>query len=136
MLVQLRQQFNVVHPGDDFSKFSLLVLPDHIPLEPGLSEKLKIYLAHGGKLLATALSGLHEDGTRPWLPLGIEPQGWSHYTTSYFRFVGMESDHVMYERGSTSARPWMVRFWLRWSNPTLSGPGTISPRITRPRPTV
>jgi hypothetical protein len=106
MLVQLRQQFNVVHPGDDFSKFSLLVLPDNIPLETGLPEKIKIYLARGGKLLATGLSGLHEDGTRPWLPLGIEPQGWSHYTASYFRFVGMESDHVMYERG-INVRPVM-----------------------------
>jgi hypothetical protein len=104
MLTQLRQQFNVVRPETDLSTFELLVLPDSIPVEGALAEKLGAYLDRGGRLLLSGTSGLSADATRALLPLGIEPEGWSPFTTTYFRFRGETTDHVMYERG-VRARP-------------------------------
>jgi hypothetical protein len=99
MLMQLHQQFEMVHALSDFSKFELIVLPDNIPVDAALSEKLSAYLAQGGKLLVSGTSGMSPDGAQAQLPLGVEPQGLSPFTTSYFRLAGSESDHVMYERG-------------------------------------
>ena len=104
MLVQLRQQFNVVRAENDLSNFELLVLPDSIPVDEALAEKLQAYLAQGGKLLLSGTSGLSADASRTRLPLGIAPEGWSPFTTTYFRFAGETTDHVMYERG-VRARP-------------------------------
>ncbi len=113
MLVQLRQQFNVVRAETDLSTFELLVLPDSIPVDAALAEKLKAYLAQGGKLLMSGTSGLNTDATRTLLPLGIEPEGWSPFTTTYFRFAGETTDHVMYERG-VRARPAAGSQTLAW----------------------
>jgi hypothetical protein len=99
MLMQLGQQFEMVHAQSDFSKYELIVLPDSVQVDSALAEKLQGYLAKGGKLLVSGSSGLNEDATQILLPLGIEPQGFSPFTTSYFRFTGNSSDHVMYERG-------------------------------------
>ncbi len=104
MLVQLRQQFNVVRAETDLSTFELLVLPDSIPVDDALAEKLLAYLVQGGKLLLSGTSGLSADASRTLLPLGIAPEGWSPFTTTYFRFAGETTDHVMYERG-VRARP-------------------------------
>ena len=104
MLVQLRQQFNIIRPQADFTAFELLVLADRIPVDEALAEKLLAYLAEGGKLLLSGASGLSEDAAHVLLPQGIEPEGWSPYTTTYFRFSGETTDHVMYERG-VRARP-------------------------------
>ena len=128
MLVQLRQQFNVVWAETDLSAFELLVLPDSIPVDAALADKLKAYLAQGGKLLLSGTSGLNTDATRTLLPLGIEPEGWSPFTTTYFRFAGETTDHVMYERGvraqpaagsQTLARvvePYFERAWDHFSS--------------------
>ncbi len=113
MLVQLRQQFNGVRAETDLSAFELLVLPDSIPVDGELAEKLKAYLAQGGKLLMSGTSGLDEDAIRSLLPLGIEPEGWSPFTTTYFRFAGETTDHVMYERG-VRARPAAGSQTLAW----------------------
>ena len=104
MLMQLRQQFNLVRAESDLSAFELLVLPDSIPVGDALAEKLRAYLAQGGRLLLSGTSGLNGDATRALLPLGVEPDGWSPFTTTYFRFAGESTDHVMYERG-VRARP-------------------------------
>ena len=106
MLTQLRQQFDVVNAGSDWSSYDLLILPDSIPLDPALIRRLRAWLRRGGSLLATGTSGLSADGRRVLLPeLGIQAMGFSPFTTTYVRF-GKEiasgvpaTDHVMYETG-------------------------------------
>jgi hypothetical protein len=138
MLTQLRQQFNGVRPGSDFSQFELLVLPDIIPVDDKLAEKLNAYLAQGGKLLLTGASGLNADATGSLLPLGIQPQGWSPYTTTYFRFNGESSDHVMYERGVRAlplagaevlaqvVEPYFERAWNHFSSHKQTPPDRLT----------
>ncbi|MCC7407869.1 MAG: beta-galactosidase trimerization domain-containing protein [Phycisphaeraceae bacterium] len=110
MLTQLRQQFDVLDPREqDFSRYSLLILPDFVTVDAKLAKRITAYLKRGGVLLATGLSGLSPDGTQKLLPqLGITPKGLSPFTTTYLRFdpsvnavtSGPASDHVMYERGA------------------------------------
>jgi hypothetical protein len=139
MLAQLRQQFNVVRRESDFSQFELLVLPDTIPVDEALSEKLRAYLAQGGKLLLSGASGLDESAMRARLPLGIQPQGWSPYTTTYFRLAGEPSEHVMYERGLRAlpaagseviaqvVEPYFERAWNHFSSHKQTPPDRVSP---------
>jgi hypothetical protein len=138
MLTQLRQQFNVVRRDSDFNSFELLVLPDIIPVDTELADKLTAYLAQGGKLLLTGASGLNADATRSLLPLGIQPQGWSPYTTTYFRFADEPSDHVMYERGVRAqplpaaevlaqvVEPYFERAWNHFSSHKQTPPDRLT----------
>lgn len=124
LLTQLRHQFDVVSEASDLDRYELLILPDAIPLDAALIQRLRAYLRRGGKLLASGTSGLAADGTKLLLPeLGIRPAGLSPFTTTYFRFRG--GDHVMYERGVrvTSAHalarivePYFERAWDHFSS--------------------
>ncbi len=106
MLTQLKVQFDVVQATSKLENYALLVLPDALPLDADLLERLQTYLRQGGKILATGVSGLTADGKQVLLPeLGIEPQGFSPFSVTYIRFgeqvsAGVpETDHVVYESG-------------------------------------
>ncbi len=106
MLTQLKHQFDVVQADSRLEDYELLVLPDGLQVDAGLKSRLEVYLAGGGKILATGTSGLSPDGTELLLPaLGVLPEGISPYSTTYMRFGGQisrdvpDSDHVVYEAG-------------------------------------
>lgn len=146
MLQQLRHQFDLVHPDGDLDKYELIVLADNVRVDKALAARLKQYVKQGGRLLATHLSGLSEDGTRLLLPeLGIKPQGMSPFQTTYLRFgrqIGQgvpKTDHVMYERGvrvlpaertetlASVVEPYFERTWDHFS----SHAQTPADRVTR-----
>ncbi len=118
MLSQLRCQFNTIDPASSFEGYRLIVLPDHVRIDAALARRLRAFVKKGGRLLASGVSGLAEDGrslTLPWLPITL--CGPSPFTTTYIRFsrgvldVGHDpafiaADHAMYERGCrvTAAR--------------------------------
>lgn len=62
MLLELHRFFDVLDPGADFGAYKLLILPDEIPPEPRLVEKLKAYVAAGGAVLASWHSTLGPNG--------------------------------------------------------------------------
>ncbi len=146
MLTQLGHQFDVVHAASDLGRYDLLVLPDCIGVDAALAKRLKAYLKGGGRLLASGLSGLSDDGTKVLLPaLGIAARGMSPYSTTYIRF-GREvaagvppSDHVMYERGvrvlptrgaRTLARvvdPYFERAWDHFCSHRQTPPDKVTP---------
>ena len=112
MLTQLRQQFDVVQPTSEFSRYELLILPDAVKVDDALSAKLHAFLAAGGKLLLTGTSGLTPDGTKSLLPeLPVLPHGMSPFQANYFRvappvleaasdasLVSYDADHILYDR--------------------------------------
>lgn len=135
MLQQLRHQFDLVTPDSDFGRYELILLPDEVDVDRDLAVKIRQYLKDGGKLLATGMSGLSDDGSKLLLPeLGIRPQGMSPFQTTYLRFgreVGQDvppTDHVMYERGvralpaagakvlATVVEPYFDRTWDHFSS--------------------
>lgn len=106
MLTHLKHQFDMVDFDSDLDRYSVLILPDVVPLDAPRLKRLQAYLRQGGKLLDSGQSGLSEDGRRCLVPeLGVRPAGPSPFTVTYFRVrrpfaAGMpETDHVIYDRG-------------------------------------
>jgi hypothetical protein len=65
ILLELHQQFDVVTEKtcDDFSRYDLLVIPDQAVAAPETIERLRQYVANGGKLLLShqALLNMEQD---------------------------------------------------------------------------
>jgi hypothetical protein len=102
----LKLQFDFIPRDRDLCRYELIVLPDDIAVDAALAARLNAYLAAGGRILASGLSGLTADGTGVTLDaLGVVPAGLSPFTATYFRADARvaadlpPSDHVMYERG-------------------------------------
>jgi hypothetical protein len=60
VLEQLKCQFQFLDAGADLAPYSLVILPDEVPVNAALREKLRAYHAAGGSLLVTGRSGLDE----------------------------------------------------------------------------
>jgi len=60
-LEQLKYQFDFLDTGSDFSPYQLIVLPDALVINEPLAEKLRAYLASGGRLLVCNRAGLDEN---------------------------------------------------------------------------
>lgn len=62
LLDKLAVQFDIIDSEQDFTRYPLLLLPDVIPVNETLHRKLQEYLAGGGRVIASYLSGLDETG--------------------------------------------------------------------------
>ncbi len=86
MLCELNCQFDVIDDAMDFSKYRLLILPDTVTLSPELAEKISNYLAGGGKIFSSNISGLDQDKTgfvlKEW---GTEYNGPAPTSIEYFQ---------------------------------------------------
>lgn len=120
MLEDASYQFDVLDSRSDFSAYRMLILPDKIPVDSVLAEKLEMYTAAGGKVLMTFESGLNEPQTafafgpavlRPKQPMDLEGQpvrGRFYVSNNYADYVLSEgalgqglydTEYVMYGRG-------------------------------------
>lgn len=84
----------------DFSKYKLIILPDAIPTQGELKDKLTEYVKNGGKVLCSGSSGVDENG-KFIFDLGVRYIGKSDVLPSYFRpeydAVGLSStSYIMY----------------------------------------
>ena len=61
VLEQLKHQFQFIDAGADFSPYAVVILPDQIAVDEELADRLRGYLAGGGKLLITGESGLDRE---------------------------------------------------------------------------
>ena len=105
ILMELGHQFLILDEWDDFSKFKLLILPDHVYLSERLTDKLERFLENGGRIIASYFSGLYQKTYEPvlrnWPIRSIER---SKYSLNYLRPVegklGLEVeeyDYALYE---------------------------------------
>ncbi len=60
ILEQLKYQFQFLDAGSDLSPYAVVILPDAVPVDAPLAEKLRSFLQAGGKLLISDRSGLDE----------------------------------------------------------------------------
>ena len=125
MLTQLRQQFDFIDREADFSRYRVLILPDSHRIDKGLEQKLRSYLAGGGKLALSCESGLDPEGKRFALPVGADyVSPWMH-DTQYLEVLdaGKERFDAMVEisyeageavkasaNGTVIARSWRAYF--------------------------
>lgn len=66
MLQQLQQQFDLLPPSSDFSNYRVVVVPENVPMNEALRERLQAYLDKGGNAILVGASGFNPE-ERPWL---------------------------------------------------------------------
>jgi len=71
MLEEGSHQFDVLDSSGNFSDYKLLILPDEVRVSAETAEKIEKFLARGGKLIASALSGLNPEGEKFLPSLGV-----------------------------------------------------------------
>jgi len=103
ILLEGKYLFNVIDTDEVFSKYKLIILPDSIVLDENLTQKIKRYVADGGKILATGKSGINENENFA-LDFGADFNGKNEYVPSYirpnFKLLSIEnSAYVMYNQG-------------------------------------
>lgn len=106
MLLEAHYQFDVVDAEMDWSRYKVLVLADKIRLDAALAEKVRAYLAAGGKVIASHRSGLAADRDAFVLPeLGVGYLGEAEFSPDFIAPGDavadgiLRSEHVVYDRG-------------------------------------
>lgn len=95
MLEEAAQQFEIVDSHSDLAPYSVVILPDSIPVNATLAARLKAYLEQGGKLIASFESGLNpEKSAFAFKALGVEMVSEGPRATG-----GKLARGAMYERG-------------------------------------
>lgn len=61
VLLEGQFTFDVLDEQSDFSGYKLLILPDSIPINDALRQRIQDYAANGGKVLLTGKSGINPD---------------------------------------------------------------------------
>jgi hypothetical protein len=61
MLDASAHQFDIIDTGSDLSCYKVIVLPDNIPVNADLAQKLRVFLNRGGALIASFESGMNEE---------------------------------------------------------------------------
>ena len=104
-LQQLRQQFDVIPPNSDLSKYKLVIVPETTGIDERLKAKLQSYLENDGALIVSGPAALDKAG-RPILEeMGIEALGESPYSHTFLHASEKVSKgladygYVMYEKG-------------------------------------
>jgi hypothetical protein len=76
MLKEGGQQFDIIDSGSDFTQYKVIILPDRIPVNSELNDKIENYLAGGGSLIASFESGMNTEGNEIVLKsLGVKLKG-------------------------------------------------------------
>jgi hypothetical protein len=87
MLLELHQQFDVITDHcPDFRKYDVLVIPDRGAALPGVVERLRAFVAEGGKLLLSHEALFNQDAGNFWLAdvMGVDYQGPCTSVPDYF----------------------------------------------------
>ncbi len=84
MLLELKLPFDVIDGFADISSYRLLILPDEIPVDAELANRLNAFVANGGALLLSGRSGLRDDGSFA-LDTGVRATGTVPFTPFYVR---------------------------------------------------
>ncbi len=122
MLQEGKHQFDVIDSKSDFNHYRVLVLPDRVPVEGALAQKLQAFVDAGGALIATFASGMNAAettftldelgvslaGEGPRDPQGDLVRGKEYPSHNYAEYLlpreslreGLPAtEHVMYMRG-------------------------------------
>jgi hypothetical protein len=86
LLCELKYQFDVITPRQDFSGYKLLILPDNLVFNDELANRIDSFIQGGGKIVSSGKSGLNETveyfSLKSW---GVKYNGPSQYDPAYFR---------------------------------------------------
>lgn len=104
-LQQLRQQFDILPPEAELSKYELVIIPETTPIDETLKSRLQEYIKNGGSMIVCGPAALDQDGRPVMDELGIETHGPSPYSHTFLHASEKVSKgladygYVMYEPG-------------------------------------
>ncbi|MBL8995027.1 MAG: beta-galactosidase trimerization domain-containing protein, partial [Spirochaetia bacterium] len=85
ILLEKQIPFDVIDTEDDFGKYKLLILPDHLSLDRDLSTKFKKFLSGGGKAILSGTSGMDPEHKAFAFDTSLKPLGESIWTNDYLQ---------------------------------------------------
>jgi hypothetical protein len=85
MLMEAHIPHAVVDDAMDFSRFSVLILPDQVPVGDSLREKLEKFLEGGGALLMSGASGIDPQTMEFAVDVGARFDGLSPWDVEYIK---------------------------------------------------
>ena len=83
IFLETNRLYNFIDLEDDFTKYKMLILPDVWKFDSELKEKIDSYLAQGGKLLLSGVSGLDENNNF-CVDTGVKFIGANEFRPTYF----------------------------------------------------
>ncbi len=83
LLLEGHIPFDVLDTEMDFARYRVLILPDEIVVTPALKRKIDAFLAGGGKLVLSGVSGISADGKRYLFDVGAALEGPSPFCPDY-----------------------------------------------------
>ncbi|HOV69972.1 MAG TPA: beta-galactosidase trimerization domain-containing protein, partial [Clostridia bacterium] len=102
MLLEGKYLFDVVDTENDFKRYKVLILPDHIRVCGQLKDKIADFINSGGKMLATGESGIDDTGFA--IDFGVKWLGANPYRPDYckphFKLNNIgDTSFVIYSQG-------------------------------------
>ncbi len=83
ILLETKRLYDFIDADCDFSKYMLIIIPDHIRFDDALKAKVSSYLENGGKILLSGVSGTDENGEF-CVDAGIKYIGENEFNPTYF----------------------------------------------------
>lgn len=83
ILLETNRLYNFIDLDEDFTKYKMLILPDIWKFDERLKSKINDYLAKGGKLLLSGVSGL-DDNNEFCVDTGVKFIGENEFRPTYF----------------------------------------------------
>lgn len=75
--------FDFIDPESDFSRYRVLVLPDAVPVDDALAERLAAYRRGGGRILASGTSALDPQSGEFRCEFGVKHRGVTAFSPEY-----------------------------------------------------
>lgn len=85
MLLEGGYLYDIIDLESDFDKYKVIILPDKITVDDKLAGLLNKYIANGGKIIASGVSGLDKDEKEFVLDLGVSYKGKCEFNPTYMR---------------------------------------------------
>ena len=83
ILLEGHYLFDVIDAETPLDNYTMLILPDAIPVDDVLLTRLDRFLEDGGKLLLSGTSGMHRDGSGMAFDIGATMEGESPFQPDY-----------------------------------------------------
>ncbi len=85
LLTECCVQFDIVEPGAEWEeRYGLIILPDDFSVDQALANRLHLFIAKGGSVIATDRAGVFSGTEKTWLErYGFQYDGISPFTPAY-----------------------------------------------------
>lgn len=90
MLLESHRGFDIIDPDASFGNYRLIILPDNIPVDAELGQRLAAFVKDGGKILLSGTSGIDPLTGRFSVDAGITYLGKNTFETSYVAADGLK----------------------------------------------